>query len=39
MINDDQGGMIGRYIGASNPPKAREARVVSFDELAKQASP
>jgi hypothetical protein len=29
----DQGGMIGRYIGAKNPPAALEARVVRFDEL------
>jgi hypothetical protein len=29
----DQGGMIGRYIGAKNPPAMLEARVVRFDEL------
>ena len=29
----DQGGMIGRYIGAKNPPKALAAQVVKFSEL------
>lgn len=30
----DQGGMIGRYIGAKNPPRALETRVVPFASLA-----
>lgn len=30
----DQGGMIGRYIGAENPPRALEARVVKLSDLA-----
>jgi hypothetical protein len=30
----DQGGMLGRYIGAQNPPKELEAKVVAFRELA-----
>lgn len=30
----DQGGMIGRYIGAKNPPRALEAEVVPFASLA-----
>jgi hypothetical protein len=33
----DEGGMIGRYVGAQNPPKALGAEVVRFDALAGRA--
>ena len=32
----DQGGMIGRYIGALHPPTAMPAEVVPFTSLAKR---
>ena len=32
----DQGGMLARYIGAQNPPKELEAKVVAFSELVGQ---